>query len=81
LFTLPKSTLAPEQKTLSDSMIKYWTSFAKSGDPNTQGLPAWPAFAADGSGILSLGTGATGVAPATGFSADHKCDIVAPPMP
>ncbi|HKU44597.1 MAG TPA: carboxylesterase family protein, partial [Polyangiales bacterium] len=81
LFTLPKSTLAPDQKTLSDSMIKYWTSFAKTGDPNTQGLPAWPAFAAAGTGILSLGPGATGIAPAANFSTDHKCDLIAPPTP
>jgi para-nitrobenzyl esterase len=81
LFTLPKSTLAPEQKALSDSMIKYWTSFAKTADPNTQGLPAWPAFDAMATGILSLGPGATGIAVTTNFSVDHKCDIIAPPTP
>lgn len=79
LFTLPKSTLAPDQKVLSDSMVKYWTSFAKTGDPNSQGLPTWPAATTSATGVLSLGPGATGVALTSTFSADHKCDIIAPP--
>jgi para-nitrobenzyl esterase len=81
LFTLPKSTLTPDQKALSDNMIKYWTSFAKTGDPNTQGLPAWPGFATTATAILTLAPGPTGIAPTTNFSTDHKCDIIAPPTP
>jgi para-nitrobenzyl esterase len=31
-------------RALSDAMVGYWTNFAKAGDPNGPGLPAWPAF-------------------------------------
>ncbi len=29
---------------MSEIAVDYWTSFARSGDPNTKGRPAWPAF-------------------------------------
>lgn len=28
----------------SDAMMGYWVSFAKNGNPNAEGLPAWPAY-------------------------------------
>jgi len=30
----PDAKVTDEEQTLSDKMIKYWTNFAKSGDPN-----------------------------------------------
>ena len=29
---------------ISDAMSTYWTNFAKYGDPNGKGMPAWPVF-------------------------------------
>jgi len=29
---------------MSQTIMGYWVNFAKKGDPNGSGLPAWPAF-------------------------------------
>jgi para-nitrobenzyl esterase len=35
-------------KALSDAMIDYWTSFARSGTPRAANAPDWPLFGSDG---------------------------------
>jgi para-nitrobenzyl esterase len=34
----------PLPEALEDAMQGYWTTFAKSGDPNRHGLPTWPRY-------------------------------------
>jgi para-nitrobenzyl esterase len=49
---------------ISDAMVTYWTNFAKYGDPNGKGSPAWPAFSEQNhSAMYFAGTPHTGPVP------------------
>ncbi len=39
---------------LSEAMADYWTHFARTGDPNGNGLPSWPAFHPDAPAMIRL---------------------------
>lgn len=38
---------APEDIELGHRISRAWTNFAKTGDPQSEGLPAWPAYTTD----------------------------------
>ena len=41
----------PKENALSDAMMAYWTSFARTGVPRADGQPDWPAFATNKSSM------------------------------
>lgn len=40
---------------LADTMSSYWANFAKTGDPNGEDLPKWPAYNRQDEPYLELG--------------------------
>ncbi|MEU8305579.1 carboxylesterase family protein [Actinomadura sp. NPDC048955] len=50
-------TLTPAQQRLSDAMVGYWTSFARSGRPQAAQAPQWPRYRSSDD-VLSLAPGA-----------------------
>ncbi len=42
-------------RAMSQTMMAAWVRFAKTGDPNGPGLPAWPAYDADSDPYLDFG--------------------------
>jgi len=45
----PKVPETPAERSFSDAMISYWTSFARTGQPKATNQPDWPAFGTTGS--------------------------------
>ena len=44
-----------EDPALAEAMIRYWVQFAKTGDPNVDGLPDWPEYQNDTAHYLEFG--------------------------
>ena len=60
----PRRTVTPQDRQISEAMATYWTNFAKHGDPNGPGVPAWPAFTDRSPVVMYLGgTAHTGAVP------------------
>jgi para-nitrobenzyl esterase len=45
----------PEDTAVSNRMSVYWVTFAKTGDPNSAGLPEWPSFTAASPQLMFFG--------------------------
>ena len=58
----------PADATLSEQMQADWTNFAKTGDPNGPGLPAWPAYRGAAPPLMH-------------FTGDGSSAATAPPRP
>ncbi|MFZ1919062.1 MAG: carboxylesterase family protein [Terriglobales bacterium] len=75
IFGLPFPTpLAPPQMRLSKDMLLYWTQFAKTGNPNVTGKPAWPAYNTSTDLFLQL-TEPKPVA-ISSFGDEHLCSLL-----
>jgi hypothetical protein len=49
---------------ISDTLVAFWSNFAKHGDPNGEGLAVWPGYThvgEEGGRFLGLGNGIAGV--------------------
>ena len=47
LDAAPERGFDASERRFSKQMQRYWVNFVRSGDPNGNGQPAWPAFTAD----------------------------------
>lgn len=45
---------AQSDRRLAETMISFWTNFARTGDPNGESLPAWPAFESSNQSVLLI---------------------------
>ena len=51
-----------DDRRISEAMSQYWVNFAKSSDPNAEGLPEWPKYDASTDPAMELGVSLGAVA-------------------
>lgn len=56
LDSVPRVTWTDADRALSDRIMTYWTSFARTGTPAGQGLPTWPAYTTPQRSVMHLDT-------------------------
>ena len=47
-------TTTDVDRKLTDQILSYWTQFAASGNPNSPGLPEWPAFTGPDGAVMEF---------------------------
>ncbi|MFL6647112.1 MAG: carboxylesterase/lipase family protein [Sulfurifustaceae bacterium] len=74
--TVPAPSLNAEQQSLSQHMVRYWTQFARTGDPNVSDSPQWPRYESGTDTFLKL------IPPTptteTDFASIHMCAFWTP---
>lgn len=55
LESLKNVSVGPEDRAISDTVMRHWVAFAKTGNPNAAGLAEWPAYARPRRDILEIG--------------------------
>ena len=65
----------PGQQSLSAAMVGYWTQFAATGNPNSNGAPTWPTYTSGTDQFQSLVPPAPVTEPTGAFDADHFCSF------
>ena len=68
---IPAAT--PDDQKIADAMHAYWLAFAKTGDPDSAGGPAWPRYTVAGDQLVEFG--ADGVQVRQGFAKD-RLDLI-----
>jgi len=66
-------TLTAEQRGLAHQMIRYWTDFARTGNPNGTGLPAWRPTGSAATSVEALAPDSQGGIHPVDFSRQHQC--------
>ncbi len=69
----PVKPLTSAEQKLAQTMVRYWTNFAKTGNPNGYRVPEWQRIGSRGATIQSLDP--DGTRPLLNFSEQHKCDF------
>jgi para-nitrobenzyl esterase len=65
----------PDQAALSAQMMRYWTHFAASGNPNGGTAPHWPRFAGPAPHLQELIPKATAPESEAAFDGFHQCSF------
>ena len=68
------ATFSADQQQLSNRMIRYWTQFASTGDPNSAGAPVWSAYTATTDEFQSLISPMPAVE--SNFDKTHQCSTL-----